>query len=923
MPSKDRNLPSIKFYNQDTVQRASPPHHSGIVLRCWHDAEDIPMPSTLLDPLSRPLNRGEVGVSFLSDAGRREIVQESELKLLDRTFQPGDFCKRHVEDHRSGVVKRVSVRGTVEHVISGEPVEGYKMQEDVRFRCDAEIGDYVVCDDWFGQVVELFDESIIELPTGQLVRLPEFSSRLIVGERAENIIPNPTNGSSVRNLFGLLLGNDRPSGLETVIEVKHTVYAVAWLALNQSLTLEEAQNRQRPQKFWHGKDISKLTLVRSHSDSQLRLSDRINLKDTTGLPYTTHGREGEACGVVTVQSYLMSSTETTIDVLWQDGVEETVKSIDVIPYLNPDEYDTWPGDHVLWSSEGVKRPAVVQAVDAAQRTATLLFNDTGKVEMVSLLELDPHGTSDADPMAQLNFEGLGVRRGDFVFIHQEGTTNGFEKPRVPRIGELEAWVRENPFVSGQLHGWRKEMSELGAQIATSRSAEGDLQVHMKEPDSSLHWVGEVVDLLLDGTIKVVHPDETVKTYPLERLTKLYDGIDQLEDDLYEPSEADSHGSASYDAYIEEEGWAVTEHGEWQPQDYYRHHDELVEEGDHFAIYDDEGYPVILLPEPESELPPPAEPQSVGGTPPPPSEDVIVESPDIPTAPLTSDTLEDISDVNGNHEDEEEDDSPWKRFDILPSAPPDHAYYSTTPSQPSKSFHARLAREYRILQSSLPDSIIVRAFEDRSDLLRCLIIGPSNTPYEDAPFVIDWMLDSNFPNTPPLAHFLSWTNGNGRGANLYEEGKVCLSILGTWAGDRNETWSASRSSLLQAFVSIQGLVLVKEPWFCEPAYEKLRGTEEGIVNSRLYSEKAYVLSRGFVRRSLEIPLGGLEKEIEWMYYTNGRLEKVLRDSRTLIEKSRAQEDTEDQDLAVPRLTVGGIIALERTLSKLQGLLDARV
>ena len=83
-------------------------------------------------------------------------------------------------------------------------------------------------------------------------------------------------------------------------------------------------------------------------------------------------------------------------------------------------------------------------------------------------------------------------------------------------------------------------------------------------------------------------------------------------------------------------------------------------------------------------------------------------------------------------------------------------------------------------------------------------------------------------------------------NLYEEGKVCLSILGTWAGDQNESWSASRSSLLQAFVSIQGLVLVKEPyvlprpsltvrrlivlrWFCEPAYEKWRGTEEGIVN----------------------------------------------------------------------------------------------
>jgi ubiquitin-conjugating enzyme E2 O len=63
---------------------------------------------------------------------------------------------------------------------------------------------------------------------------------------------------------------------------------------------------------------------------------------------------------------------------------------------------------------------------------------------------------------------------------------------------------------------------------------------------------------------------------------------------------------------------------------------------------------------------------------------------------------------------------------------------------------------------LAESIIVRAYEDRTDLLRSLIIGPENTPYEDAPFVIDWMLDSNFPTSPPIAHFHSFTNGNGRG-----------------------------------------------------------------------------------------------------------------------------------------------------------------
>jgi ubiquitin-conjugating enzyme E2 O len=127
---------------------------------------------------------------------------------------------------------------------------------------------------------------------------------------------------------------------------------------------------------------------------------------------------------------------------------------------------------------------------------------------------------------------------------------------------------------------------------------------------------------------------------------------------------------------------------------------------------------------------------------------------------------------------------------------------------------------------------------------------------------------------------------------------------------------------------RSLVLWGNSWFCEPAYDKLRGTEEGIINSRLYNEKAYVLSRGFVRRALEIPLGSLESEINWLYHKHGRLAKVLCDARALVEKSRGEAPQEpsaassggdrDRELAVPRLTAGGIITLERTLAKLEAL-----
>ena len=66
------------------------------------------------------------------------------------------------------------------------------------------------------------------------------------------------------------------------------------------------------------------------------------------------------------------------------------------------------------------------------------------------------------------------------------------------------------------------------------------------------------------------------------------------------------------------------------------------------------------------------------------------------------------------------------------------------------------------------------------------------------------------------------------------------------------------------------------------------------HSRLYSEKAYVLSRGFVRRALEIPLGGLERELHWFYYTNGKLKKVLDDARALIAKSQKGEEETEAD-----------------------------
>lgn len=153
------------------------------------------------------------------------------------------------------------------------------------------------------------------------------------------------------------------------------------------------------------------------------------------------------------------------------------------------------------------------------------------------------------------------------------------------------------------------------------------------------------------------------------------------------------------------------------------------------------------------------------------------------------------------------------LDGVPWANPNHHWASSTPRF-SANFLRRVRKEHAMLADGLPEGIWVRTWSDRLDLVQVLILGPLGTPYELAPFVFDFKFNDDFPNSAPEAYFYSWTWGVGRvNPNLYEDGKVCLSILGTWHQEsEDEGWNASRSSLLQVIVSLLGLVLVEEPYY---------------------------------------------------------------------------------------------------------------
>lgn len=138
----------------------------------------------------------------------------------------------------------------------------------------------------------------------------------------------------------------------------------------------------------------------------------------------------------------------------------------------------------------------------------------------------------------------------------------------------------------------------------------------------------------------------------------------------------------------------------------------------------------------------------------------------------------------------------------------------SPNAPTSLNTRLIFKELASYKSALPvelgSSCFCRAIDSRLDMVRVLITGPDGSPYANGCFMFDINLTSSYPKGSPQVLFL--TTGGGRvrfNPNLYNCGKVCLSLLGTWSGPG---WVAGQSTLLQVLISIQSLILVPDPYF---------------------------------------------------------------------------------------------------------------
>lgn len=279
---------------------------------------------------------------------------------------------------------------------------------------------------------------------------------------------------------------------------------------------------------------------------------------------------------------------------------------------------------------------------------------------------------------------------------------------------------------------------------------------------------------------------------------------------------------------------------------------------------------------------------------------------------TKDEAEKENDVMKNYE-------CFKRFDTVNDFV-DHHYsaFGFGGQQPPKAWTKKIHDEWKMLEKGLPETIYVRVYETRMDLLRAIIIGPAGTPYHDGLFVFDVLFPPTYPDIPPMVYYYS--GGLRLNPNLYDCGKVCLSLLNTWTGEGNEKWIPNSSTMLQVLVSIQALILNEEPFFNEPGYDGIYIGETGRKKSKEYTENAFIMSLKTMMYTLRRPPKHFEDFVAGYFRTNAR--RILLACKAYMEgaavgsfanNDQAESSQEFKD-AVARMMNGLVLIFLRNGSK---------
>ncbi|MBI96716.1 hypothetical protein CL656_06195 [bacterium] len=129
---------------------------------------------------------------------------------------------------------------------------------------------------------------------------------------------------------------------------------------------------------------------------------------------------------------------------------------------------------------------------------------------------------------------------------------------------------------------------------------------------------------------------------------------------------------------------------------------------------------------------------------------------------------------------------------------------------------RILQDLKNIDSKLLNENNIYYYHDEENILKgyIMIIGPSDSLYEDGYYFFEINFTNNYPFEPPKVIFRTQDGLTRFHPNLYKNGKVCLSLLNTWKG---ESWSSCQtlSTVLLTLVTL----FTNEPFLNEPGVQK--------------------------------------------------------------------------------------------------------
>lgn len=108
---------------------------------------------------------------------------------------------------------------------------------------------------------------------------------------------------------------------------------------------------------------------------------------------------------------------------------------------------------------------------------------------------------------------------------------------------------------------------------------------------------------------------------------------------------------------------------------------------------------------------------------------------------------------------------------------------------------------------------------------------------------------------------------------------------------------------------------------EAGFDVLTGSAESQVPSALYSEKVYVMSKGFIKSALSNAPQGLADVVQWLYLSSQPgpqlLRRVLDDSKKLLTNTTIKSaEIDEVESTRAKLSTGASILLRRNVEWLE-------